>query len=175
MARPRWPCGLVAPVVLIAGLIRLPRTLVRQISWELRFIRSRARYLDAAERERFSLEFPLAPFVQVVLALCAAEALRILSQQTRPSPGTLRHPLLRLTNNPGVLGLVLVLLLSAGATLVWRTTGVHAFSIYMDHIGYRCDLGPPRNASGAFADCASVDPCAGDFALITRHLLLHSS
>jgi hypothetical protein len=119
-------CGLVAPVVLIAGLISLPRTLVRQISWELGLFVLALVISMLPSVNVFRWSFRWLPFVQVVLALCAAEALRILSQQTRPSPGTLRHPLLRLTNNPGVLGLVLVLL-SAGATLLWRTTGVHAF------------------------------------------------
>jgi hypothetical protein len=119
-------CGLVAPVVLITGLISLRRILVRQISWELGLFVLVLVISMLPSANVFRWSFRWLPFVQVVLALCAAEALRILSRRTRPSPGTSRHPLLRLTSNPGILGLVLVLL-SAAATLLWRTTGVHAF------------------------------------------------
>ncbi|MEP6709175.1 MAG: hypothetical protein ABJB32_03465 [Verrucomicrobiota bacterium] len=119
-------CGLVAPVVLIAGLISLRRILVRQISWELGLFVLVLVISMLPSANVFRWSFRWLPFVQLVLAICSAKALRILSQQTRPSPNTARHPLLRLTSNPGVLGLVLVLL-SAAATLLWRTTGVHAF------------------------------------------------
>lgn len=69
-------CGLVAPVALIWGLLREGKTLVRRIPWELAllFLVLVISMLPSANVFRWS--FRWLPFLHVVLAICAAEALR---------------------------------------------------------------------------------------------------
>lgn len=69
-------CGLVAPVALIWGLLRARAQLVRRIKWELAllFLVLIVSMLPSANVFRWS--FRWLPFLHLILAVCAAEALR---------------------------------------------------------------------------------------------------
>src|SRR6266576_3065281 len=70
-------CGLVAPVALIAGFVWRGRTLIRQIKWELILLVLVLVLAMLPTAGLFRWSFRWLPFVHLVLAICAAEALRV--------------------------------------------------------------------------------------------------
>jgi hypothetical protein len=72
--------GLVPPVALIAGLIFLRRTLFRRIGWELGLLVVTIILCMLPTAGLFRWSFRWLPLVHVVLALCAAESLRLFAE-----------------------------------------------------------------------------------------------
>jgi len=73
-------CGLVPPVVLIAGLIILRRALFRRIGWELGLLLVALILSMLPTANVFRWSFRWLPLVHLVLALCAAETLQLFGQ-----------------------------------------------------------------------------------------------
>jgi hypothetical protein len=111
-------CGLVAPVALIAGFVWRGRTLVRQIKWELILLVLVLVLAMLPTAGLFRWSFRWLPFVHLVLAICAAEALRV-----RP-----RSPI------PATAALALVVL-TAIAMSIFRTAGPYAFPLMWIFLG----------------------------------------
>lgn len=91
-------CGLMPPVALLAGLIAFGRSLVGRIRWKLGLLLVVLLLSMLPSAGVFRWSFRWLPFLHVVLALCAAEALRLFA--TSPTTRALR---------PGVIGFILVL------------------------------------------------------------------
>jgi len=70
-------CGLVAPAALVAALIWRPRQLVRHIKWELVLLLLVLLLCMTPTAGMFRWSFRWLPFFHLVLAICAAEALRL--------------------------------------------------------------------------------------------------
>jgi hypothetical protein len=105
-------CGLVAPTALIAGFIRGGRVFVRQIKWELLLLLSVLLLSMLPTTSVFRWSFRWLPLFHLVLALCAAEALRL-----RPRSATAATTAL------------LVVGVSAIAMSILRTNGEYAFPL----------------------------------------------
>ena len=73
-------CGLVPPVVLIAGSIVLRRALFRRIGWELGLLLVALILSMLPTANVFRWSFRWLPLVHLVLALCAAETLELFWQ-----------------------------------------------------------------------------------------------
>ena len=71
-------CGLVSPVALLAGLATRAGELSPQIKWELGLLVIVLIIATPPSVSLFRWSFRWLPFLHVILALCAAEALRIL-------------------------------------------------------------------------------------------------
>jgi hypothetical protein len=71
-------CGLVAPAALIAAFIGHGRSFVRQMKWELLLLLILLVLCMVPTTGVFRWSFRWLPFFHLVLALCAAEALRLL-------------------------------------------------------------------------------------------------
>ena len=69
-------CGLVPPLALLGGLIRLGRALVRPIKWELGLLVLVLIISMLPSANVFRWSFRWLPFLHLILALCAAESLR---------------------------------------------------------------------------------------------------
>ena len=108
-------CGLVAPVALLAGLLRQPLSVVRRTKWELAlfFLVLIISMLPSANLFRWS--FRWLPLVHLLLALCAAEALQLLESSPR-----------RFFSRPGLWALAIVAFTIA-AMLLTRTGGRYAW------------------------------------------------
>jgi hypothetical protein len=113
-------CGLVPPIALLAGLATCGKALVRQIKWELGLLVVVLIISMLPSANVFRWSFRWLPFLHVILALCAAEALRILSKRERGN----RFQWVLAT--PGALGLLLVTL-AAVAMCMLRVEGPHAW------------------------------------------------
>ena len=111
-------CGLVAPAALIAGLVWRPRQLVRQIKWELVLLLLVLLLCMTPTAGLFRWSFRWLPFFHLILAICAAEALRL--KPGSPKPAT------------AALGLVI---LTSVAALVFHTAGSYAFALTWIFIG----------------------------------------
>jgi hypothetical protein len=111
-------CGLAAPAALIAGLAWRGRQLVRQIKWELVLLVSVLVLCMIPTAGLFRWSFRWLPFFHLVLAVCAAEALRIQSGQPIPAAPAL-----------------VITAATAIAMLVLRTTGSHAFPLTWIFLG----------------------------------------
>jgi hypothetical protein len=111
-------CGLVAPAALIAGLVWRPRQLVRQIKWELVLLLLVLLLCMTPTAGLFRWSFRWLPFFHLILAICAAEALRL--KPGSPKPAT------------AALGLVV---LTSVAALVFHTAGSYAFALTWIFIG----------------------------------------
>ena len=111
-------CGLVAPVALIAGLALRGRLLVRQIKWELILLFTLLLLCMIPTAGLFRWSFRWLPFYHLVLAICAAEALRL--KLDSPTIAT------------AALGMVVLT-----AVLAWiiGTTGQYAFPLVWIFIG----------------------------------------
>ena len=70
-------CGLVAPSALIAGFAWRPRFIVRQIKWELLLLLVLLALCMFPTAGLFRWSFRWLPFFHLVLAICAAEVLRL--------------------------------------------------------------------------------------------------
>jgi len=103
-------CGLVAPAALVAGLIWRARQLVRRIKWELILLFVVLVLCMVPTAGLFRWSFRWLPFFHLVLAICAAEALRL-------KPGS---------PTPATAALGLVVLTGVGA-MVFHTAGSYAF------------------------------------------------
>jgi hypothetical protein len=81
-------CGLVPPVAVIAAFVTSPGSLVRRIKWELALLVALLVLAMVPSAGVFRWSFRWLPFVHLVLALCAGEALQLLpvksSWFTRP-------------------------------------------------------------------------------------------
>jgi len=105
-------CGLVAPSALIAGLVWRGRQLVRHIKWELVLLIIVLLLCMIPTAGLFRWSFRWLPFFHLVLAICAAEALRL--KPASPTPATT------------ALGLVVLIGLAA---LIFHTAGEYAFPL----------------------------------------------
>jgi hypothetical protein len=111
-------CGLVAPAALVAAMIWCPRQLVRHIKWELVLLLLVLLLCMTPTAGMFRWSFRWLPFFHLVLAICAAEALRL-----KPGSAT-----------PATAALGLVVLTSV-AGLTFHTTGSYAFPLTWIFVG----------------------------------------
>lgn len=111
-------CGLVAPAALIAALLWRAQALVRQIKWELVLLLLLLLLSMIPTAGLFRWSFRWLPFFHLVLAICAAEALRL--RAGTPIPATAALVLMALT---------------AIAMSILRTTGSHAFPLTWIFLG----------------------------------------
>jgi len=111
-------CGLVAPAALIGGLAWRRRTLVRRIKWELILLLLVLLLSMIPTAGFFRWSFRWLPFFHLVLALCAADALRV--QPRSPIAATAALVLTALT---------------ATAMVILRTAGTHAFPLTWIFVG----------------------------------------
>jgi len=111
-------CGLVAPAALIAGLVWRGRQLVRHIKWELVLLLVVLLLCMTPTAGLFRWSFRWMPFFHLVLAICAAEALRL--KPGSPTPAT------------AALGLVVLI---GVAALIFHIAGAYAFSLTWIVIG----------------------------------------
>jgi hypothetical protein len=111
-------CGLVAPAALIAGFTSHARQLVRRIKWELILFLVVLLLCMTPTAGLFRWSFRWLPFFHLILAICAAEALRL--KPGSPTPAT------------AALGLIL---LASVAALIFHTTGSYPFPLTWIFIG----------------------------------------
>jgi hypothetical protein len=111
-------CGLVAPSALITGLVWRGRQLVRHIKWELVLLLIVLLLCMTPTAGLFRWSFRWLPFFHLVLAICAAEALRL-------KPGS---------PTPALDALGLVVLIGV-ATLIFHIAGAYAFPLTWIVIG----------------------------------------
>jgi hypothetical protein len=111
-------CGLIAPAALIGGLLLHAKQLVRQIKWELILLLVVLLLCMIPTAGLFRWSFRWLPFFHLVLAVCAAEVLRL-----KPGSAT-----------PATTALALVVLTSI-AGLIFHTTGSDAFPLTWIFLG----------------------------------------
>jgi hypothetical protein len=111
-------CGLVAPAALVAGLMWRPRLLVRQLKWELVLLLIVLLLCMTPTAGMFRWSFRWLPFLHLVLAICAAEALRLKPRSPTPAAAAL--------------GLVVLI---AVAALIFHATGPYALPLSWILIG----------------------------------------
>jgi hypothetical protein len=111
-------CGLVAPAALLAALIWRPRLIVRQIKWDLVLLLLVLLLCMTPTAGLFRWSFRWLPFFHLMLAICAAEALRL--KPGSPIPAT------------AALGIVVFIGIAA---LIFHTTGSHALPLSWILIG----------------------------------------
>ena len=111
-------CGIVAPAALVAGLVWRGRILVRQIKWEFILLLLVLLLSMIPTAGLFRWSFRWLPFFHLVLAICAAECLRV--QQGSPIPAT---------------AALVVTVVTATAMLILRTTGSYAFPLTWIFVG----------------------------------------
>jgi hypothetical protein len=78
-------CGLVPPIALLTGLMSRGQALVRRIKWELGLLALVLVISMLPSANVFRWSFRWLPFLHVVLALCAAEALALMAKSTATS------------------------------------------------------------------------------------------
>jgi hypothetical protein len=110
-------CGLVPPIALIAGFAWRGRAFVRQIGWEIVLLMVVLIISMLPSAGMFRWSFRWLPFCQLILAICAAEALP-------PLYGTN----VSVVKSPGFIALALVAITSA-AMLAFGTSGKYAFPL----------------------------------------------
>jgi len=111
-------CGLVAPAALIAGLLWDARQFVKRIKWEFILLLLVLLLCMIPTAGLFRWSFRWLPFFDLILAICAAEVLRLKPQL--PTPAT------------AALGLGV---LTAVAALMFHTTGSYALPLTWILIG----------------------------------------
>ena len=113
-------CGLVPPVALIAGFFGHGRQLLRKIKWELALLLLVLVLAMLPSAGVFRWSFRWLPLAHLILALCAAEALRFLwpGSATRATGAPL----------PGVLGFCLVAIVAV-AMKIFHVEGIYAFPL----------------------------------------------
>jgi hypothetical protein len=123
-------CGLVPPIALLAGLATCGRALLREIKWELGLLLLVLVIAMLPSASVFRWSFRWLPFVHVLLALTAAEALQVLGswKSGLTKEGTREAEKRRFSAlvTPGLLGLALVGL-AIMASWAFQTLGAHAF------------------------------------------------
>src|SRR5437016_1623390 len=113
--------GLVAPAALVAGFIWRPRMLVRRMNWELTLLLLVLFLAMIPTAGVFRWSFRWLPFFHLVLAICAAEVLRV--RPGSPIPATAALALTALT------ALAMLVLHTAGSyalPLTWLLLGLAA-------------------------------------------------
>jgi hypothetical protein len=111
-------CGLVAPSAFVAAMIWRPRLVVRHIKWELVLLLIVLLLCMTPTAGLFRWSFRWLPFFHLVLAICAAEALRL--KPGSPTPAT------------AALGLVVLI---GVAALIFHIAGAYAFPLTWIVIG----------------------------------------
>jgi hypothetical protein len=111
-------CGLVAPAAVIAGLVWHGRQLVRQIKWELLLLLLVLLFCMTPTAGLFRWSFRWLPFFHLVLAICAAEVLRLEAESATPAKAAL--------------GLVI---LTSLAGLIFHTAGSYALPLTWIFLG----------------------------------------
>jgi hypothetical protein len=108
-------CGLVPPVALLAGFLAFGRSLLRKIKWELGLLVVVLLLSMLPTANVFRWSFRWLPFLHVVLALCAAESMRLFAGSG-----------IAAVKRPGVIGFILLLV---GVAVAWfiGANGEHAF------------------------------------------------
>ena len=107
-------CGFVSPVALLAGLIAFGRAFVRTIKWELGLLVLVLLLCMLPTVNVFRWSFRWLPLLHLILALCAAESLRLFATSAWP-----------VMKRPGVIGFILALLVIGVAWLA-GANGEHA-------------------------------------------------
>src|SRR4029453_14935646 len=110
-------CGLVAPVAVISGFIWRGHMLVRRLKWELILLLIVLSLCMIPTAGFFRWSFRWLPFFHLVLAVCAAEALRSFQDSRRPWSATLATAALALV------------ILTAIAISIFHTGGNNAFPL----------------------------------------------
>src|SRR5207253_9913519 len=113
-------CGLVAPAALIAGFIWRPRLVIRRMKWELLLLLFLLVLCMLPSAGVFRWSFRWLPFLHLVLALCAAEALASFSQKQKRFAAFL---------------LFLFLILIVIIALIAKTGGEHLFPLAWIFLG----------------------------------------
>jgi hypothetical protein len=111
-------CGLVPIPVLIAGLITHGRELIKKIRWELILFLLVLLLSMIPTAGLFRWSFRWLPFFHLVLAICAAEALRVRSESPIPATAALA-----------------LVVLTAIAMSILRTGGPYAFPLTWIFLG----------------------------------------
>ena len=112
-------CGLVSLPALTAGLWTESGRLFRKLRWELGLLLLVLSLAMLPTAGVFRWSFRWLPFFHLILALCAAEALRHLAGQDRPQ---------RFFARPGILAFILVVLIAVTMSIL-RAGGSHAFPL----------------------------------------------
>jgi len=120
-------CGLVAPAAFVAALVWRGRPLVRRMKWELILLFVVLALCMTPTAGLFRWSFRWLPFFHLILAICAAEVLRGIGFQPMNAG---KMPVPRL----GLIALALVLL-TATAMLILRSTGSYAFPLTWIFVG----------------------------------------
>jgi hypothetical protein len=120
-------CGLVAPVALIAGFIWRGRMLVLQLKWELALVVIVLVLAMLPTAGLFRWSFRWLPFVHLILAICATEALQMW-RETRRAEWSLRWP------GSATTAIALVFLTTI-AMSVLHTGGAYAFPLSWIFLG----------------------------------------
>jgi hypothetical protein len=121
-------CGLVAPVALIARFVWRGRTLIKQIKWELILLVLVLVLAMLPTAGLFRWSFRWLPFVHLVLAICAAEALRVRPGSSAFAQAKADRPI------PATTALALVVL-TAIAMSTFGTGGPYAFPLTWIFLG----------------------------------------
>lgn len=116
-------CGLAAPVLLVAGIATLGRSLVRQLKWELGLLVVALVISMLPSASVFRWSFRWLPIVQLILALCAAEAWQAMERER--DCGT-KRPRWLFSGGAWAFGLVA---LTAIAMVLTRTGGRYAWPL----------------------------------------------
>jgi hypothetical protein len=144
-------CGLVSPVALLAGLIAFGRSFVRAIKWELGLLLLVLLLCMLPTANVFRWSFRWLPLLHLVLALCAAESLRLFAGSASPA-----------MKRPGVIGFILTLLVIgagwfAGANstravpFIWIALGLAGVWALLETFSARGRaLAPPIIAAASF-------------------------
>jgi hypothetical protein len=120
-------CGLVAPVALIAGFIWRGRMLVPRLKWELLLLALVLVLAMLPTAGLFRWSFRWLPFVHLVLAICATEALQMWPETSR-AKWSLRWP------GSATTAIALVVLTTI-AVSVLHTGGAYAFPLTWIFVG----------------------------------------
>jgi hypothetical protein len=144
-------CGLVSPVAVLAGLIALGRAFVRAIKWELGLLLLVLLLCMLPTANVFRWSFRWLPLLHLVLALCAAESLRLFAASARPA-----------SKSPGVIGFILTLLVLGAAWMagangeraipfVWITLGIAGTWALLETLSVKVrSWAPPIIAAASF-------------------------
>ena len=108
-------CGFVPPAALLAGFIVFRRALFERIKWEVGLLLVVLIISMLPSANVFRWSFRYLPFLHVVLALCAAESLRMFAGSKTP-----------LIKRPGFIGCILLLIVAIIAAII-GANGSHAF------------------------------------------------
>ena len=116
-------CGLVAPAALIGGIVARGREVIRQIKWELVLLLVVLLHTMLPTAGLFRWSFRWLPFFHLILAVCAAEVLRLFQDSRKPG-----------STIPAAAALGLVVL-TAIAMFVSRAGGSYPFPLVWILVG----------------------------------------